>query len=109
MDILNSIKYLMEHTTRFIFLYSSTFDNMVEQLSVLHKLHDQQQLLWCFDYLIELHKIWMANELKDMNLSGDSLHVGYLADFLFLEKLDGYFLVGLFMSGHSDFSKCSLT
>ena len=37
-------------------------------------------------YLIELYNVWMTNNLKDMNLSRDSLNIRLILDFVFLQN-----------------------
>lgn len=52
MDVLNSCNKLWEDANGLIFIDSLILDNIVKQLSLLHVLHDQEQLLGCFNNLV---------------------------------------------------------
>lgn len=54
MDVLNPIDNLMEEFSRFLLLDSFALDDIVEELSILHELHNQKELFGGFDDLIEL-------------------------------------------------------
>ena len=60
------------------------FYYVVEELAVLHELHDEEQLLGGLDYLVELDEVRVADEFEDVDLAGDALDVGHLTDFLLL-------------------------
>lgn len=60
-------------------------------------------------YLVQLYDVGMPNQLQNMNLSADSLHIGNIYDSLFLEDLDGNFLAGEGMGPHLDLAEGSLS
>ena len=75
------------------------FDDVVEELSILHVLHDEEELFGGFDDLVELDDVGVSDQLEDVDLSGDPLNVSHIHDLLFLEDLDGYFFPGSYMNG----------
>ncbi len=39
------------------------FDDIIKELPTLHVLHNQEQLLWCLDYLVQLDDVGMPDQL----------------------------------------------
>jgi hypothetical protein len=68
------------------------FDNVVEQFSAFHILHDEEKLFGGFDDLVQLDNVGMPDELKDMDFSGNTFHISNIDYFFFFQDLYGYFL-----------------
>jgi hypothetical protein len=51
----------------------------------------------------------MADEFKDMNFTGDSLHVGHVDDFVLFQDLDGNFLSCGDVRGQFDFAESTFS
>lgn len=51
----------------------------------------------------------MPNQLQNVNLTTDSLHIGNIYDSLFLEDLNGNFLACEGVCAHLDFAEGALT
>ena len=60
------------------------FDDVVEELASLHVLHDEEELLGCFDDFIQLNDAGMPYQFKDMDLAGDPLNIGHIHNFVLL-------------------------
>ena len=69
-------------------------NDIIKQLSTLHVLHDKKKLFGGLDYLVQLDYAWVADQFQDMDLSTDSLDIGYIDHFLFLKDFYSYFLAG---------------
>lgn len=70
-------------------------DDEVEQFAAAGVLHDQVEFLRGLDdlarsYLIELNDVGMSDQFENVQFSGDSLYIRYVAYFLLLEYLDGH-------------------
>lgn len=107
MNVLDAIDDFMKHSFGLVFRDTFIFDDMIEEFSIFHVLHDQKKLFWCLNDLIKLHKIGVSDEFEDMDLASDSFDVRHFIDFLFLQKLDCYFLVGMFMNTETNFAECA--
>ena len=51
-NILHTTNNLLEHPTCLVFGNLFHLDDVVEQLTVLHVLHHEEQLFGCLDYLV---------------------------------------------------------
>lgn len=65
-------------------------------------------MLGRFDDLVQLDDGWMPHQLQDMDLPTDSLHVGYIDDFILLQDLDRHLLPCHGMSRQFHLPKCAL-
>lgn len=52
-NILDSADDVLEESASFLFFQFSLLDNVIKELSLLHILHNQKQVLWCLDNLNE--------------------------------------------------------
>lgn len=84
MHILYPINYLMKHPLRLPLTNSLIPHYMVEQLTILHVLHNEEELFGCLDDLVELDEVRVTNVLEDVDLAGYALSVRDLGDFLLL-------------------------
>ena len=84
----------MEELAGLVLFEPFVLDNIVEELAILHVLHDQEQLLGGFDDLVQLDQVGMPDELEDMDLPEHSLSVGDIVYLAFLQDLYGYIFVG---------------
>lgn len=83
-QILDTCYDLMKESAGLRLFNSLISHNVVKQLSSACILHNQIELLWSLNYLIELNNVGMSNEFEDMNFSCDSLHVTYILDLVLL-------------------------
>ncbi len=67
-------------------------DDIVEQLTVAHVLHYQEQLFGSFNYLVELDDVGVTDQFQDVNLSRDSLNICYIDYSVLLQHFYGYLL-----------------
>lgn len=67
-------------------------DDVVEELAALHVLHDEEELLGGLDDFVELDDVGVADELQDVDLPRDALHVRHVHDLLLLQDLDRHLL-----------------
>lgn len=58
--VLNSANYLLKDFARFLFLHAFLTDDIIEQLSSFHVLHNQKQMFRCFYDFIEVNDVGMA-------------------------------------------------
>ena len=107
MNVLDAVYELMKHFPGFLFVDTFIFNDVVEKLALLHKLHNQKQLFGGLNDLIQLDEIWMSNKFENMNFACDSFDVGDFADFIFFQEFDCYFLVRMFVYGQPHFSECA--
>ena len=78
---------------------------MVKKFSLWSKLHEEVELLWCFDDFVELYNVLVSHQLQDEDLASDSLNVSYLLDLLFLKNFDCYLLTRDVMRPDLDLAK----
>ena len=50
-------------------------DDIIEKLTVLAELHNQEQFTLSLDYFVKLNNVWMPNFLKNFNLPTNSFDV----------------------------------
>lgn len=51
-------------------------------------------IIWVRDkYLVKLDDVWVPKDFQDADLTGDSFNIGLFNDLLFLEGLNGHFLI----------------
>jgi len=67
---------------------------VIEQFAVGRVLHDKEQVLWCFNQLVELNDVGVAHELQDMNLAAHTLYVRRIDYARLVEDLDSDGFVG---------------
>lgn len=75
---------LVEHSSCLLLWNALTLHNVVKELSFLHVLHNQKELLRGLYYLVKLYNIRMTNEFEYVYLARHSLNIWYLIDFAFL-------------------------
>lgn len=88
MQVLNTRDDLMEKFTGKRLFYFLIFHDEIEQLTTRNVFHDQVQLLWCFNNLVQLNYIRMSNHFQNMDFSCYPLHVIYILNLIFLENFD---------------------
>lgn len=91
MDILDSTDDLLEYSAGIPFVHPLLLHDVVEQFPALHVLHHQEEMFGRFDDLVQLDDVGMPDELEDMDLPRDPLHIGYIDNFILLQDLDGHF------------------
>ena len=109
MDILNTSQYLLEKFASFLLLEASVRDDIVKELSPRGIFHDQVELLWSLNNLIELDYVGVTYQLKNMNLSGNSLDIRHICYSVFLEDFNGYLLSGDVMRPELHLPECALS
>lgn len=75
MNVLHSSNDLLEELACLLLWYPCLLDNIVKEFAPARKLHDQVQLARCFNYLVQLHDVRVANQLQNVDLTSHSLHV----------------------------------
>ena len=81
------------------------FDDVVEELPALHVLHDEEELLGGFDYLVELDDAGVPYELEYVNFSGDSFHVSHIHYLILLEDFHCHLFACQYVRGCFDFAE----
>jgi hypothetical protein len=69
---------LLKDLASLLLIHTLLANDIVEELSSLHVLHDQKQVFGSFDDLIKLNDVGMADQFEDVYFSGHSLHVCYI-------------------------------
>ena len=82
-------------------------DDVVEQLAAIAVLHYHVELLFGFNYFVQLNDIRVSDLLEDFDLPSDSLHVFLIVDFVLLEDFDCYFFASQSVLAQLDLSKGS--
>lgn len=62
MKVSDTTDYLFKITASLWLLNFCMFYNIIKQLTVLHILHDKEQVSTCLDYFIKLDDRWMSNQ-----------------------------------------------
>ena len=104
-QVLDSCQYLVEEAASLRVLQAPFLDNIVEELTARGILHNQEQLLACLNDFIELHNIWVAHDLQDMDFTHHSSDVRLVLDHVFFENFDCDFFVSQLVNAFSNFSK----
>jgi hypothetical protein len=87
MDLFDSSEDLMKKNTG-LWLFQATFGhNIIKDFSARCVFHDQIQLPSRLNDLVQLHDVWMSDQLQDMYFSCYALHISYFHDTLFLQDL----------------------
>ena len=79
--------------------------DIVEELAILGVLHDHEDDIGCLYDLVELCDGGVAYKFEDVEFAGDSLDVGDVFDFVFLEDFDGDGLLGGDVGGFFDLAE----
>ena len=74
-QILDSCQNLVEEAASLRVLQAPFLDNVVEEFTTRGVLHNQEKLLACLDDFIELHNVWVAHDLQDMDFAHHSRDV----------------------------------
>ena len=88
MNILNTWDELKVELAGLLFRKSGVSDDIVEELTTVTVFHDHVKLFFCFDDFVELDHVGVSDLLQDFDLSGDSLHVLLVMDFIFLQNFN---------------------
>ena len=83
MEICDSADDLLEISAGFLLVDFGVLNNIVKQLAVLDVLHDEEEMAAGFDDLVQLDDGRVADKLQDVDLPGNSLHIGHVDYFLF--------------------------
>jgi hypothetical protein len=62
-------------------------DDVVEELSALHVLHDEEELLGGLDDLVQLDDVGVPDEFEDVDLPRNPLHIRHVDYLLLLQYL----------------------
>jgi hypothetical protein len=106
--IINPIYDLLKEAASLRLRHSAFRYYVVEELSTTGILHDQVELSFGLDYVVELDNIRMPYHLEDRDLTRDSLNIVHVGDSIFLKNLDCYLLSSQDVLPKFYFSKCSL-
>ena len=83
----------MEKATGFTILQSTFFNDVIKEFSTTCIFHNQEKLLRSFNDLIQLNDVGMSNYFQNMYLTHDSSNICLVFYLVFLEDLDGNFLL----------------
>lgn len=109
MKILNAFDKLSEILTGFILFKSLLFHNVLEEFAFWDILHDKEKLFGSLDNFVKLNQVRVANLLKNVDLSGDSLNVSHINNLALLQDFYSHFLPCQWMDAKLYFSKGALT
>ena len=93
MKVFNPANNLLEEFACLLLLQFLLLHDVVEQLAAADVLHDEKELLGCFDNLKQLDDVGMADQFEDVDFACDSLHVGLFRYFPFLKNLHCYLYI----------------
>ena len=108
-NILDAGDDLLEETACFVFLQALALDDVVEELTAVCVLHDEEELSRRFNNLVKLYHVGVPNDLQNVDLASDSLYVGLVFNLVFLQDLDRYLLARDQVSAEPDLSKSALS
>ena len=108
MKVLDASDYLMEEAASLRLLDSLALNDVVKELSSACVLHDQIELLRSLDDLVELDDVRMADELEDVDLSGNPLYIAHILDFLLLKNFNSNFLAREVVASELHFAESAL-
>jgi hypothetical protein len=91
-DLLHARKDLMEESAGVPLPNSATGNDVIEKFTTTAVLHDQVKLPRCLNDLIELNDMLVPDQLQNVDLAGNPLHICNIDDPLLLEDLDSNFL-----------------
>lgn len=91
-QILHSADDLLKELAGLSLLQFLLLNDVVEKFTSTDELHDQEQLLGCLNNLEELNDVGVPDQLQDVDLSRNSLHVGLTCDFALLKDFNGHLL-----------------
>jgi hypothetical protein len=107
-DLIQPCYDLVEEPASLFLWHPATCHNVVEQFTTAAILHDQVELPRSFNDLIQLDHMWMPDELEDMNLASDPLHISYIHDAFLLQYLHSNLLTSENVSSQLHLTKGSL-
>mmetsp|Transcript_73652 Transcript_73652/g.159358 ORF Transcript_73652/g.159358 Transcript_73652/m.159358 type:complete len:451 (+) Transcript_73652:1224-2576(+) len=94
MDLLNTCNYLVEEAGCLGFLDTAVGDDVIEQFATASVLHNEIQLPACLYDFIELDDVRVSDQLEDVHLSSNPLHICHLDNALLLQHLDRHSFAG---------------
>jgi hypothetical protein len=68
-------------------------DDVIKQLTSIGVFHNHIELLFSFNYFIELYDIWMSHLLQNLDFPSYSFYVFLVVDFIFLKNFNGNLLI----------------
>jgi len=108
-DVFDTSNNLLEKSAGLFLFDPLDLDDIVEKFTALGVFHDEVEFLLSLDDFIELNDLRMTDDLEDVNLSGDTFHIGNVADLRLLEDFDGHFLACRDMCAQFDLAKSALS
>ena len=109
MNVLHSRNDLLKELACLLLWYPCLLYDIVEEFTPARKLHNQVQLARCFNYLVQLDDVRMANQFQNVDLPSDSLHVCDVRDATFFKYLDGHVFLSELMHTFAHLAKGALT
>ena len=104
-DVLHTCNDLLHEPDGFGFIEPLPFDDVVEEFTAFSILHDEVDVGFGFDDLVELDDVGMAEYFEDADFAGDTFDVWLFDNFLFLEGFDGHLFLGEDVSAQFDFAE----
>ena len=110
MTIQHTLNDLLEESPASILVESSSFDDVVEQLSSLEEFHDDGDLhILESETVVYFDDVLVTEGFQDLCLDEYGVDVTYRADVLCLDCFDGEFLTCQFVNGEEYFAEPALT
>lgn len=83
-DVLDPADDLLKHFAGLVLAHFLSLHDVIEELSLLHVLHHQEEMLRGFDDLVQLDNVGVTDEFQDMDFPRHSLHVRHVHYLLLL-------------------------
>lgn len=88
-DVLDAGDQLLVHADGSLLVQPLMTHNVVEELTVLAELHDEEQLALCLDDLVQLDHVRVSHFLENLDFARDTLYILLVLDSALFEYLDG--------------------
>jgi len=108
MKVLDPCHNLLEKSGCLLILQPLLFNDIVEEFTTGCILHDEEKLSGGLDNLIQLHYVWVADYLQDIDFSHDSHCFLFILDLVLLQDLDRDSLICRDMRAKSHLTKRAL-
>lgn len=106
--VIDSRNNLLEELSGFRLVQFPLLDDVVEQLSARHKLHDHENVGRSGNNLVELDDVRMAEKFKILDLSTNLSDDIETFDFLPVEDFNCHFVLRQYVLADFDFAECAI-
>jgi hypothetical protein len=109
MNLLHSCKNLVKEAACFRFLHPTIGHNVVEELTTTRIFHQEIQLPSGLNDLIQLHHVWMADELQNVHFASHTFHISHVNNALLFKNLHSHTLTSEYVCAEFYLSERSFT